>query len=83
MDSSGSNSVDFSGDNGIDSSTKVGAGGDLRKGLVCLSTQPAGTAIGLAFFGVYTVAPISFVAGRHHLTPPSSVSWAVKPPHYF
>lgn len=71
------------GGNGVGSGLEVGAGGNLGERIVCLSTQPATAATGLASSRFSSAVSTSPVAGRGHLAPMSSVSRAIKPPVSF
>lgn len=78
MGSDNSNGLRSYGGNSIGFGIEVDVDGDPKEGLVCLGTQLAGTATGLASSKVYIAVLTSLITGRSHPTPTSSISWAMK-----
>lgn len=58
------NGVSFDGGNSVRSILKVGAGGNLRDGIVCLGTYPATVITSLAFSWFSSTVPTSLIAGQ-------------------
>lgn len=64
MGSVAGNGISSDGGNGVRSSLKVGAGGNLGDGIVCLGAQPATAATSLAFSRFSSTVPTSLIADR-------------------